>query len=95
MAFTSNMLQKFRSKRLYSVTFSGASVVDYQENVAVVLGFVRCCNRCTTGKSKGALSALGQILRTEIIASTITLFIKLKGVKEWIEWLALYFFCMK
>lgn len=97
MVFNNSAFQQFRSKRLCSATLSNAYVADYQENVVTVVHeFVRCCNRWTTGKSKGALSALGRIVRTEIIACTITLLVQLKGVKEWIEWPALWsVFCLK
>lgn len=90
VASSNNACQKFRSKRLYSGTFSSAYIVDYQENAAIVHGFVRYCNRWTTlARAKGTRSALGKIECTEIITSTIKLLVQLKGVKEWIEQLAL------
>lgn len=90
VASSNNAFQKFRSKRLYSGTFSSTYIVDYQENAAIVHGFVRCCNRWTTlARAKGTQSALGKIECTEIITSTIKLLVQLKGVKEWIKHLAL------
>lgn len=42
-------------------------------------------------KAKGTLSALEQTVCREIIVCTTPLLLQLKGVKEWIEWLALEF----
>lgn len=48
VAFSINTFQMFRSKRLYSATFSNAYVVDCQENVAIVHGFIKFCAGWTT-----------------------------------------------